>query len=191
MGTSIWVHRDEAELVLQARYGDLSAFDALVARYRPGATLLARQIVGRPDEADDVVQDSFLAAYKALPQLSDPEKFAWWFGSIVRHRARRLAAGDRPVHVQIDDLILCHAPSLIQEIEQRENAVRIRCVIQDLPEEVRPIVELYYLEEWGVSQISEFLALPKTTVKWRLHMARKLMRASLSESMEEPNVSGK
>jgi RNA polymerase sigma-70 factor (ECF subfamily) len=191
MGGSIWGHRSEGELVSLARYGDLSAFDALVARYRPGATVLARQIVRRQDAAEDVVQDAFLAAYKALPQLADPEKFAWWFGSIVRHRARRLSAGDRPVHVPIDDLILCHAPSLAAELEQRDDAEAVRRAIKGLPEEIEPILELYYLQDWDVSRIADFLALPKTTVKWRLHAGRKLMRASLSESMEEINVSGK
>lgn len=191
MGSSTKEYREETELVLRAQYGDLAAFDALVVRYRPGALVLARQIVRQREVAEDVVQDSFLAAYKAFPQLRDPQRFASWFGSIVRHRARRMIAGERPSHLSVDDLILCHSPALSQEMDVRADAARIQCALEELPPEIRPIMELHYLEEWTVTQISEFLASPATTVKWRLHAGRKLMRKTLSHLMENTNESGK
>jgi RNA polymerase sigma-70 factor (ECF subfamily) len=191
MGSWIGEHQEERELVARARYGDLSAFDVLVARYRPGALVLARQVVRPVEVAEDAVQDAFLAAFKALPQLADPDKFAAWLGSIVRHRARRLAAGDRPVPVPLDVLILHHTPSLSDEVEQRVGSQAIRCALRDLSGELRPIMELYYVEEWSVNQISSFLALPVSTVKWRLHSGRVVLRRSLFQLMEESNESGK
>jgi RNA polymerase sigma-70 factor (ECF subfamily) len=187
----IWEHREEADIVSLARCGDLVAFDALVARYRPAALVVARQILHRLDAAEDAVQDSFLAVYKSLPQLADPDKFAAWLGSIVRHRARRLAAGERATQLPLDNLILCHSPSLTEELERRAGSNAIRCALQDLPEDVGPIMDLYYLKDWSVRQISQFLALPDSTVKWRLHTGRKLLRTSLSEQLEESNESGK
>jgi RNA polymerase sigma-70 factor (ECF subfamily) len=91
----------------------------------------------------------------------------------------------------MDDLILGHAPSLARMVEQRENAGNIRSALAKLPDEIRPVLELYYLEEWSIAQIAEFLALPSTTVKWRMHAGRKLLRASLSHLMEKTNESGK
>jgi len=187
----IWEHREEAELVALAQLGNLSAFDALVARYRPGALVLAKQITRPADAAEDAVQDSFLAVFKALPQLSDPEKFAAWFGAILRHRARRASLGDRSVHLAIDDVILFHTPALSDELEQRAGASAVHSALCELPEEIRAIFELYYLEDWGAGKISEFLGLPITTVKWRLHAGRKLLRSSLSFLLEESNESGK
>ncbi|MGC5371869.1 RNA polymerase sigma factor, partial [Klebsiella pneumoniae] len=65
----------------------MAAFDELVARYRGAAVIIALQILKSRDRAEDAVQDSFLSAYKSLPQLADPGSFAHWLGSIVRHRA--------------------------------------------------------------------------------------------------------
>ena len=191
MGREAWSSWNESELVSLAQLGDLNAFDQLVAQYRPGALALAKQIARPIEAAEDAVQDSFLAAFKALPQLSDLEKFASWFGSIVRHRACRMAVGDRSDHVPIDELILSHSPSISEQIEQRADSGAVRCALMNLPEDVQIVMDLYYLEEWDTRQISEFLALPITTVKWRLHQGRKLMKATLSEQMEEFNGSGK
>jgi len=179
------IGRQETELVVQAQAGDLAAFDALVTRYRPGALVLARHVSGSHDIAQDAVQDAFLAAYKALPQLGDAEKFPAWFGAIVRHRAKRIASGERNERLPLDDVILLHAPSIVLEIELRARSEAVRCAVSRLPEEIRPIVELYYIEDWDVRQIAGFMALPATTVKWRLHSGRNLLRASLTDRNEE------
>ncbi len=60
----------------------------------------------------------------------------------------------------------------------------VSCAIEDLPEDQRIVAELFYLEEWSTHQIGEFLSLPVTTVKWRLHVARKSLRPRLAESLE-------
>src|SRR5262249_60596643 len=75
-------------LVLAAIVGDLQAFDQLVLRYRPAAVRLAQSIVGR-EHGEDVAQDGLLLAFKALPSIEDPRKFAAWLSAIVRHRAWR------------------------------------------------------------------------------------------------------
>ena len=184
-------HR-EAELVTSAQNGDLGAFNTLVGRYRSGALVLARQILPNREQAEDAVQDSFLAAFKALPQLVDPDLFANWFGSIVRHRSRRLAAGAAKHRLlPLDELILSYAPSISAEIETKARSDIVRCAVAGLSEEVKPVVHLYYLEDWRVGTIAEFLALPESTVKWRLNTGRKLLRKVLSEELEESNESGK
>ena len=81
--------RDESPdelLVLAAILGNLEAFEELVLRYRPAVVRLARTIVGT-DYAEDVAQDSLLLAFKALPGIEEPRKFAAWLSAITRHRA--------------------------------------------------------------------------------------------------------
>src|SRR5262245_54179669 len=86
---------DDAELVHRARQGSREAFDELVRRFRRAMLAIACQATGSPELAEDVVQDAFLQAFHALPQLRDPEKFLGWLGVITRSRARRVGARDQ------------------------------------------------------------------------------------------------
>jgi RNA polymerase sigma-70 factor (ECF subfamily) len=182
---------EEVRLVLAAQEGSLSAFDALVRRYRRGAIVVAGQILRSPELAEDAVQDSLLAAYKALPQLKNPANFASWLGAIVRHRAKRSTSDPHHRHLPIDELILAHAPAIanssapLDEVEVSETHSTIRCAVRTLPEEVQACIGLYYFDNWPVRKISNFLGLPATTVKWRLNIGRKQLRIRLEPQMEE------
>src|SRR5437763_15969209 len=98
----------EEVLVVAAMLGDLSAFDELCARYRAAVVRAAQAIVGRAD-AEDVAQDALLIAFKALPTLEAPSRFAAWLGAITRHRAFRFTQRER-VHkagrVELDEALL-------------------------------------------------------------------------------------
>lgn len=181
MGKVKWEATDEASLVAAARAGDLRAFDALARRYRPAVLLLARQILGRGELAEDAAQDSLLAAFSALPSLEDEDRFAAWLGTIVRNRARRLAHGDRRAPVPLDSIVLSYAPAIVEQVIRGERNQAVACAVARLPPEVRPVLELYYLDDWSVREISLFLGLPETTVKWRLHTGRKLLRPLLPD----------
>jgi RNA polymerase sigma-70 factor, ECF subfamily len=76
-------------LVVGAILGSLDAFDELASRYRAAAVRVAQSIVGR-DDAEDVAQDALLLAFKALPSIEEPSKFAAWLSAITRHRAMRI-----------------------------------------------------------------------------------------------------
>src|SRR4029453_10282958 len=80
-------------LGLGAILGNLEAFEQLVVRYRPAVVRLARTIVGG-DHAEDVAQDSLLLAFKALPSIDEPGKFAAWLSAITRHRALRFSKSE-------------------------------------------------------------------------------------------------
>jgi RNA polymerase sigma-70 factor (ECF subfamily) len=179
-----WDESGEANLVAAARAGDLRAFDTLARRYRPAVVLLAQGILGRRDLAEDAAQDSLLAAFSALPHLEDDDRFGPWLGTIVRNRARRLAVGERRTPVPLDAIVLAYAPALAERVIRSEDNRAIRCALARLPPEVRPVLELYYLDDWSVREISLFLSLPETTVKWRLHAGRKHLRTLLPDFEE-------
>jgi RNA polymerase sigma-70 factor (ECF subfamily) len=145
---------------------------------------LAQQILGRGDLAEDAAQDSLLAAFSALPSLEDDDRFAAWLGTIVRNRARRLVQGDRRAAVPLDAIVLAYAPALVERLIRREENLAIRCALARLPPEVQPVLELYYRDDWSVREISVFLGLPETTVKWRLHTGRKQLRSLLPDYEE-------
>src|ERR1041384_7732163 len=80
-------------LVVAAILGTLEAFEELVVRYRPAVVRLARTIVGS-DDAEDIAQDAWLLAFKALPSIEEPRKFAAWLSAITRNRARRVGRSE-------------------------------------------------------------------------------------------------
>ena len=89
----------DAQLVLAAILGDLQSFDALALRYRAAAFRVAQAIVGN-ELAEDVVQEALLLAFKALPSLDEPEKFASWLYAITRHAAYRVSQHSRQERAQ-------------------------------------------------------------------------------------------
>lgn len=179
-----WSETEEASMVAAAKAGDLAAFDGLVRHYRPAVLLLARQILRRPEQAEDATQDALLAAFAALPSLEGEDRFAAWLGTIVRNRAKRIAGGERRTTVPLDAIVLSYAPAMAERLFRREDRRVVRCALARLPPEVQPVAELYYLDDWAVRDIAQFMALPETTVKWRLHAARKQLRSLLPDYEE-------
>src|SRR5919206_4912562 len=95
-------------LVVAAILGDLDAFDLLATRYRAAVVRTAQAIVGRED-AEDVAQDALLLAFKALPSIEDPAKFAAWLWAITRHRALRFLrqeSAHKRGRIEFDELLL-------------------------------------------------------------------------------------
>jgi len=177
----------DEDLVAAAAYGDLRAFDELVRRYRYAVTMVAKDITGSSELADDVAQDAFLTAYKALPQLNDPSKFASWLYTIARNRARRVGQGEKnhvPLSV-IDEFIVSKSPELsrteFEKVDAKLTCARLAAEMESIPKEYADAMQLYYSQEWPVERIASFFSLPQTTVKWRLHQGRELLRKRLGE----------
>src|SRR5215813_12613642 len=109
MHMAVYVNEPPDEvLVLAAILGDLEAFDELATRYRAAVTRVAQSIVGRED-AEDVTQDALLLAFKALPSIEDPTRFAAWLAVITRHRAFRFNKQERAQQtgrVELDEFLL-------------------------------------------------------------------------------------
>ena len=176
---------NDAELVVAALAGNTQAFDVLVTRYRRAMLTIAQQVVRNPTDAEDVVQDAFLRAFEALPQLTDLNRFGAWLHSITRNRALRYYKSEGRYQPQEDmepylnreaDTSVAD-PAHIVERELTQQA--IRDTIQELPDDFRVVIELYYWAEMPQKRMAEFLSLPLTTVKWRLHKAKELLKTTL------------
>src|SRR5215216_4671511 len=95
-------------LVVASILGDLDAFDELATRYRAAVVRTAQAIVGRED-GEDVAQDALLLAFKALPTIEEPSKFAAWLSAITRHRAFRFnkrESAQLSKRIGIDEVLL-------------------------------------------------------------------------------------
>jgi len=182
----------ERELVEIAQLGSTEACDELVYRFRGAVLLVAQQVLRSPEVAQDVAQEAFLCAFSALHQLEDPAKFAGWLYAITRNRARRVVTRERRSEAtedsQLERLMTAyvgqHADPL-DEVLLTEMQAAVRSVLCDLPPEMQIVLQLFYYEQWTATRIAEFLSLPLTTVKWRLHAGRTRLYRHLSALLEE------
>src|SRR5215467_1529254 len=123
-------------LVVAAILGNLEAFEQLVVRYRPAVVRLARTIVGA-DYAEDVAQDSLLLAFKALPSIEEPPRFAAWLSAITRHRALRFSKNEQPHRVgriDLDEFLLEQVQALSQTVTtQPEEDDELKLALESVP----------------------------------------------------------
>ena len=117
-----------------------------------------------------------LNVYTKLPQLQKHTRFVSWLKSITYNACKSWFRRQKPV-VQLDSIADMEdlTASFEADVERRELRTLLRQMIDKLPEEYRTVIELHYFEEQRVTQIADFLELPESTVKWRIHKAREAL----------------
>lgn len=172
---------DEAELVERVRGGDGRAFDTLVTRYMRRAFSVAFRVLGQREDAEDLVQDTFLVVLQRIDTFEPGRAFAPWFFRILVNRglnarkARALRAVD-----EIPETASSAGPSPEREAERAELRDRLHTALAALPERQRLVVELFELEGFPGPEIAEILEISDGTVRWHLHEARKALRKTLA-----------
>lgn len=178
---------EDAELIIAVLADNLEAFDELVLRYQRAMLTVAQQIVRNPTDAEDIVQDAFLLAFEALPQLENLNRFGSWLYSITRNRALRFMkrASKFQLHEDIEAELQVEADPASSDpakiLVQQSTHEAIRDAINSLPPEFQEVIKLYYWVDMPQKRIAEFLSLPLTTVKWRLHKAKDLLKSLLEK----------
>ena len=167
-------------LVVAAILGDLEAFDELATRYRAAVVRAAQSIVGR-DDAEDIAQDALLLAFKALPSIEDPTRFAAWLAVITRHRAFRFNKQQRPHQtgrVELDEFLFSQFGALNEPMLAGDDEALSR-TIESLPADYAMALRLRFLDEMPLKRIAAFLGVPVSTVKWRVHRGKQLLREQI------------
>ena len=173
-------------LVLGAILGNLEAFEQLVVRYRPAVVRLAGAVVGA-ENAEDVAQESLLLAFKALPSIEEPHRFAAWLSAITRNRALRFSKSeDKHVrkHVPLDEALLekieaLARPSGINQGGESERDEEMLAALDSLPADYAMPLRLHFLDDMPLKRIAAFMGVPLSTVKWRIHHGKKLLRTKV------------
>jgi len=182
--------QNDAELVRRTRQGDRAAFGELGGRYRQMVYGLCYHQVGQFEDAQDLAQEAFVAAYLDLPQLRDPARFAPWLRQVTVRVCgmwrRRQSVPSEP----LEEAAELPAPENVEaEVERRELRAAVRRALAALPDPNRLVATLYYLDGLNYAEIGHFLDVPPTTVKGRLQRARKQLReemmAMVSETLQE------
>lgn len=181
-------------LVVAAILGDLEAFNELAERYRAAAVRTAQSVVGRED-AEDVAQDALLLAFKALPSIEQPSRFAAWLAAITRHRAlrfgKRESARDKG-RVELDEVLLTEFDALARPmLAEAEGDEELGLALERVPEDYALVLRMRFLDEMPLKRIAAFLGVPVSTVKWRVHKGKELLREQIELLKTREVQSGK
>jgi RNA polymerase sigma-70 factor (ECF subfamily) len=139
---------------------------------------VARRMLRCPDEAEEVVQDALLRAWRARDRCTQPEAPAPWVLAIVRNEALRRLSGRTLVYLDDMTIVDEHAAGIVDDVDLRIDVAR---ALAHLGEVDRALVEQRYGDDLTYGMLADVFQMPEGTVKVRLHRARKRLRAALEE----------
>jgi RNA polymerase sigma-70 factor (ECF subfamily) len=181
----------DAELVARVQRGDKKAFDLLVLKYQRKILRLLGRMIRDPAEIEDVAQEAFIKAYRAIPQFRGESAFYTWLYRIAVNTARNwlASAGRRPSQPnaiesengetfnETDNLSDISTPESV--MASREIAQTVNAVIETLPEELRTAIVLREIEGMSYEDIAQSMDCPIGTVRSRIFRAREAIASRL------------
>jgi len=179
---NIYLQFPDLELLRRARQGEESAFHELVDRHANALFKLALSLTGTVGAAEDVLQDTFLGAFKHLSTFEGRSSVKTWLIRILvkqaakYHRYRRLRRTE-----PIDDISETY-PSAFSPSDS-ELAIDIKTMIKTLSPEHREVILLRELQGFSYEEMAEVLGIPRGTVESRLFRARKELRKRFKDDL--------
>lgn len=180
--------RDDATLVALVLAGDQSAFAELVDRYHGEVYYLALRQLRQREDAEDLAQEAFLRAYRALSQYDPTRPFGAWLYAITArlcidaHRRRRVrpVSLTRPEEGTAAEEREWEIPDKTEgpeaQAERRDEAIRLSVLVDRLPPDYRLAILLRHSQDLSYEEIAAATGVPLGTVKARIHRARNQLR---------------
>lgn len=183
---------DDDALVARARAGDVEAFRGLVDAHRDRVYGLALRVVRSAHDAEEIAQDAFVRAWRALPQFRGDARFSTWLFRITMRRALDAASALKRKHAREVGLetIESMPEAAGRATHDAAAARRLETMIAALPEAYRLTVTLHYYDERSVEEIADILDTPAGTVKTHLFRARARLREMWRAAEETPQSGG-
>ena len=169
-------------LIYRAQAGDEGAFADLMREYYRFVYTIVIRIVDNPHDVEEVVQDTFLNAYRGLTQLENAVKFKSWLAEIARNCARQWLRKQRSKTVSLDQVseeILQTEDSPDKQLIRQEQRELIRRTIETLPQRDRDIAHAFYLEGASYNELTSTHGLSDKAISFRLSRARQRLSKRL------------
>jgi len=176
---------DDVQLIRKILSGDDTAFSILVQKYQKSVHALAWRKIQDFHYAEEIMQDTFLRAYRKLPTLKNPDQFAGWLHVIANRlcidwmrsqKSLMQSLEDTPVE-EIEESSYTHHISEQRMTERTEHYHElVKRLLEKLPEKERAVVILFYLDEMSTREIGRFTGVSVNTITSRLHRARKRLQ---------------
>ena len=181
---------DEKQLVRRAQAGDTEAFATLVARHQQFVYNLAWRTLGNQQEAEDMTQETFVRAWRALPRFRQQAQFRTWLYRIVVNLCYNRLPKLRREFDALGEEVMETLPTQPFEnpavhVEHNERRAFLHQQINALPEAQRLLIMLRYQQELSYQEIATIVGRPLGTVKTGLFRARLRLRKALRHFEEE------
>ena len=185
----------DQQLVARVQQGDSRAFDMLVLKYQHKIFSLIGRYVHDADEVQDVAQEAFIKAYRALPRFRGDSQFYTWLYRIAVNTAKNhlVSRSRRPPgsDVEVEDAEYYEGGSALRDIESPENALFgaelkevVESAIRDLPDDLRSAVTLREFDGLSYEDIAEIMDCPVGTVRSRIFRAREAIDNKVREQID-------
>jgi RNA polymerase sigma factor (sigma-70 family) len=162
----------DERLVARVRAGDMRAFEAIYDRYERPIRIFCRHLLGQPEDADDAVQHTFLAAYRTITGSDQRLDLKPWLFTVARNRCRSLLRSRRRDPCVTGEAFEPSTEGLAAAVERRESLRHMLADIAALPEEQRAALILTQLETLKHDQVARVLEVPTDKVKALVFQAR-------------------
>jgi RNA polymerase sigma-70 factor (ECF subfamily) len=178
--------------VRAARGGDAGAFRRLVETHMRAVYALGYRLLGDADDADDVAQETFVRAYRALDRYDERYSFYTWLraiatrvalNEIAKRKRRRTDHGE--AFETASDTVADERADAVEALADVELRSRVQAGLTSLPEEYRAVLVLRAEQQMSYAEIASALDVPVGTVMSRLHRGRALLRRALGTVGEE------
>jgi RNA polymerase sigma-70 factor (ECF subfamily) len=182
--------RTDEELVALSMGGDKDSFNQLILRWERPIYALAYRVIGREEDARDVVQETFLRAFRALPGFKGQAKFSSWLYRIALNlcrdwirRQRRAPVSQLPEDTDAIELATETGPveSIEDLVARRELSAIVEEAMSELSEEQRTAIILKEYHGMTFQEIADMQGCPLSTVKTRLYQGLSLLRRRLEQ----------
>jgi RNA polymerase sigma-70 factor (ECF subfamily) len=187
----------DRELVARIQAGDRAACAVCIDKHSPGVYRLALRLMQHEADAEDVVQETFLSAFKGIGDFQGRSELSTWLYRIAYNTAMMRLRKHQPETVSVEETETADDGSLVptqlfdwcclpeSDFETNETRAHLEQAIRDLPEKLRVVFVLRELEGLSTDETATALDISIETVKTRLHRARLWLRERLSTHFTE------
>jgi RNA polymerase sigma-70 factor (ECF subfamily) len=187
----------EKEAIARLKKRDISGLEYLVREYQVQAVRVAYLICRDESLAQDIVQTLFIRAYERIDQFDPSMPFGpWFFRSVANDAIKAAARRERTVSLDADTGAMWAAewesvriaPGVEDRLERMETSAAVSAAIAQLPPDQRAAIVMRYYLELSDAEMSERLDCARSTVRWKLHAARRKLRGLLSGWVGAPEA---
>lgn len=176
---------DDAELVREARRGSVTAYAELVRRWSARVLAVCHARVRRKDVAEELAQETLLRGFQSLTTLESPDRFGSWLRGIAQRvcldwlrakQSSQVTFTELPTDGQPDGFLTSDADNTVERLDEERH---VMSTVEQLPDELREVLMLYYYQDVTYQEIAELLGVSAATVNARLTKARSMLRERL------------
>ncbi len=184
--------KDDSFYIEEILKGNSSAYAPLIDKHKAMVYTICYKIVRKAEEAEELAQDTFLKAFDKLDKFRGDAKFSTWLYRIAYNAAISMTRKRRLEVHALDDFVISNysedeTRENLDSVDMEDQQKMLQIALQTLSDEDYLIINLFYLKEQPVNEISIITGLSAANVKVKLHRIRKKLYAKMQEEIEKMN----